>query len=62
MMTNKQKKVSISVTLPPEVMDYLSKKVEFREFASFAHGIELCVRRYMDADKNDDITYLKGRN
>lgn len=54
--------MSISVTLPPEVMDYLSKKVESREFASFAHGIELCVRRYMDADKNDDIAYLKGRN
>lgn len=60
MMVAKQKKVSISITLPPEVMEYLSSKVESREFASFAHGIELCVKRYRIADESDDIAYLRG--
>jgi len=50
-MSAKQKKVSISVTLPKDLIDFLSTKVESREFASFAHGIELCVLRYRDTDE-----------
>ncbi len=47
-MANREKKVSLSVTLPREMIDYLTTKVDSREFASYAHGIELCIRRYKE--------------
>lgn len=44
-------RVSITITLPPELMDYIKKKVESREFANIAHGVELCVLRYKEHEE-----------
>lgn len=41
----------MTVTLPPEIIEYLQSKVESRDFASMAHGVELCVLRYKQADE-----------
>lgn len=49
-----RKKQSLSVTLPPEIIEYLEKKVESREFASMAHGVELCVLRYKQAEERGE--------
>ena len=45
------KRVSITITLPPDLMDYLKSKVESREFANIAHGVELCVLRYKESEE-----------
>ncbi|MCL2785641.1 MAG: hypothetical protein FWD81_00235 [Methanomassiliicoccaceae archaeon] len=45
------RKPYITVTLPEEMLEYLRKKVESREFASMAHGIELCVLRFKEAEE-----------
>jgi hypothetical protein len=39
-----EKKIAISVTLSRESMDFLAKKVESGEFASFSHGVDLAVK------------------
>jgi hypothetical protein len=44
------KKISLTVTLTPETMEYLERKVASKEFASFAHGVELCVTKYKEAE------------
>ena len=49
-----RKKQSLTVTLPPEILEYLQKKVESREFASMAHGVELCVLRYKEAEEKGE--------
>ena len=47
----RERKVSLTVTLPPETIKYLEKKVESRDFASLSHGIELCVLRFKEAEE-----------
>jgi hypothetical protein len=46
-----RKKQSLTVTLSPELMQYLEKKVESREFASLSHGVELSILRYKEAEE-----------
>ncbi len=48
------KKKSLTVTLSPEIIEYLEKKVKAKEFASMAHGVELCVFKYMEAEKKGE--------
>jgi hypothetical protein len=43
-------RISFTVTLPPEIVEYLKAKVERRDFANVAHGLEVCVLRYMEAE------------
>ena len=50
----RRKKESLSITLPPEIIAYLQKKVESRDFASMAHGIEVCVLRYKEAEERGE--------
>jgi len=47
-------RVSITITLPPELMDYIKNKVETREFANIAHGVELCVLRYKESEEKGE--------
>jgi Arc/MetJ-type ribon-helix-helix transcriptional regulator len=49
-----RRKPYITVTIPPELLEYLEKKVESREFASLAHGIEVCVLRYKEAEERGE--------
>jgi Arc/MetJ-type ribon-helix-helix transcriptional regulator len=53
-MATRRKKQSLSVTLPPEIIEYLEDKVKTREFASMAHGVELCVLRYKEAEERGE--------
>jgi len=50
----RRKKLSLTVTLPPEILEYLQSKVESREFASMAHGVEVCVLRYKEAEERGE--------
>lgn len=50
----RKRKRSLSVTLPSEIIEFLEKKVESREFASMAHGVELCVLRYKEAEERGE--------
>ncbi|AGY50147.1 hypothetical protein MMALV_11085 [Candidatus Methanomethylophilus alvi Mx1201] len=52
--TEGRRKPYITVTIPPELLEYLEKKVESREFASLAHGIEVCVLRYKEAEERGE--------
>ena len=47
-------RVSFTVTLPPEIVEYLKEKVEKRDFANMAHGIEVCVLRYKEAEERGE--------
>ncbi|MDR1404645.1 MAG: hypothetical protein LBJ20_03660 [Candidatus Methanoplasma sp.] len=49
-----RKKQSLTITLPPELIAYLEKKVEARDFASMAHGVELCILRYKQAEERGE--------
>jgi Arc/MetJ-type ribon-helix-helix transcriptional regulator len=51
-MAPRIRKVSLNVTLPPELIEYLEEKVRTREFASMAHGVELCILRYKEAEEH----------
>ncbi len=48
-MSRTSKKVSLTVSLPPEIIDFLKAKVETRDFSSMAHGVEVCVLRYKES-------------
>ncbi|MCH3978030.1 MAG: hypothetical protein LKJ94_07215 [Candidatus Methanomethylophilus sp.] len=48
-----KRKPYITVSLPPEIIEYLEKKVESREFANMSHGVELCVLRYKQAEERE---------
>jgi len=52
-MTNEKgkRKPYVTVTLPPEILEYLHMKVEKRDFANVAHGIEVCVLRYKEEEE-----------
>ena len=43
-----RKRQSLTVSLPEDIMEFLHKKVESREFSSLSHGVELCVLRYKE--------------
>ncbi len=45
----REKKKSLTITLPPEIIKYLETKVESREFSSLSHAVEVCILRYMKA-------------
>jgi len=47
-------RVSITITLPPEIMQYLKEKVDKRDFANIAHGVEVCVLRYKEAEEKGE--------
>lgn len=47
-------KISFTVTLPPEIYKYLKDKVERRDFKDMAHGIEVCVLRYKEAEERGE--------
>ena len=49
-----EKKKSLTVTLPPDVIEYLGKKVKSREFSSMSHGVEVCVLKYMKAIEEEE--------
>jgi len=38
-------KISLTVTLTPESIEFLEKMVELKEFASMSHGVELAITR-----------------
>jgi hypothetical protein len=40
-----ERKISLSITLSHESMDFLNRKVESGEFASLSHGIDLAVKK-----------------
>jgi Arc/MetJ-type ribon-helix-helix transcriptional regulator len=44
------RKPYITVTLPEELLQYLEDKVASRDFASMAHGIEVCILRFKEAE------------
>ena len=48
-MTRQREQVTI--TLPPEVLTWLDSKVKDRTFAHRSHGIEVTIRRMMEAEK-----------
>lgn len=48
------RKPYITVTLPPELIEYLEKKVESRDFANVSHGVELCILRYKQAEERGE--------
>ncbi|AGN25495.1 hypothetical protein [Candidatus Methanomassiliicoccus intestinalis] len=50
----REKKKSLTVTLPPDVIEYLGKKVNSREFSSMSHGVEICVLKYMEAKAKEE--------
>ena len=52
----REKKKSLTVTLPPDVIEYLGKKVNSREFSSMSHGVEICVLKYMEAKAKEVMT------
>ncbi|MFA6710990.1 MAG: hypothetical protein WCR83_06695 [Candidatus Methanomethylophilaceae archaeon] len=47
-------RISFTVTLPPEIYEYLKEKVEKRDFANLAHGIEVCVLRYKESEERGE--------
>ena len=49
-----EKKKSLTITLPPDVIEYLSKKVKSRELSSMSHGVEVCVLKYMKAKGEEE--------
>ncbi|MDR0522810.1 MAG: hypothetical protein LBG62_00030 [Candidatus Methanoplasma sp.] len=49
-----RRRTSVTVTLPPEIIDYLRDKVDRRDFSTMAHGIEVCVLRYMQAEERGE--------
>ena len=49
-----RKRVSITITLPPDLMEYLQEKVDNRDFANIAHGVEVCVLRYKQAEERGE--------
>ena len=53
-MADKRKKRQLSVTVPDEVYEYLTRKVESREFASMAHGVELAVLKYKQSEERGE--------
>ena len=52
-MSRTSRKKSLTVALPLELLEYLEKKVESREFSSMAHGVEVCVLRYKEAEEKE---------
>lgn len=48
------RKPYITVTLPPELIEYLEQKVKDREFANVSHGVELCILRYKQAEERGE--------
>lgn len=46
-------RMPISVTLPPECVKWLDKKVESRIYANRSHGIELLILEAMKKEKKE---------
>jgi Arc/MetJ-type ribon-helix-helix transcriptional regulator len=53
-MASGKRKPYVTVTIPQELLDWLNSKVESREFANLAHGIELCLIRYKEAEERGE--------
>jgi len=53
-MSRNTKKVSLTVSLPQDAIDFLKAKVENREFASMAHGVEVCILRYKESQEKGE--------
>jgi Arc/MetJ-type ribon-helix-helix transcriptional regulator len=47
-----RKRPYVTVTLPPELLEYLNGKIESREFMNLSHGIELCILRFKQAEES----------
>jgi len=54
LMSRTLRKKSLTVALPPELIEYLEKKVESREFSSMAHGVELALLRFKQAEERGE--------
>ena len=46
-------KVRRSVTLSKEILDWLKEQIEQKRFGSISHGIEFCVHREMQREKQE---------
>jgi len=46
-------RIPISVTLPPECVEWVDRKVESRIYANRSHGIELLVLEAMKKEKEE---------
>lgn len=44
----------MTVTLPPEILEYLQSKIENRDFMNMSHAIEVCVLRYKQAEERGE--------
>jgi len=51
----KQKKISLNVTISPENMEFLEKMVNFNEFASLSHGIDLALTRLRRSAEGEQL-------
>lgn len=49
-----RKRPYVTVTLPPEIVEYLQSKIDSRDFANMSHGIELCVLRFKQAEERGE--------
>jgi len=50
-MSRTSRKKSLTVALPLDLIEYLEKKVESREFSSMAHGVELALLRFKQTEE-----------
>lgn len=53
-MASGKRKPYITITVPPELLEWLNSKVEKRDFANLAHGVELCILRYKEAEERGE--------
>jgi metal-responsive CopG/Arc/MetJ family transcriptional regulator len=44
----------MTVTIPPELINWLDEMVEKRTFSSRSHGVELCVLKYKEEVKSGE--------
>jgi len=49
-----RKRPYVTVTLPPELFEYLESKIESRDFKDISHGIEVCVLRYKQSEERGE--------
>ena len=51
-MKNKvEKKVRVSISVSPEILEFIEKEIEKREFATISHAFEKGIYKLMEEEK-----------
>lgn len=53
-MMSKSPRIKVSVTLRPDVVEYINQGIEDGTFANISHAIDCCVLNYKKRDDQSD--------